>query len=636
MVWWGTVIAGSLWAYSMNRVAPQAVLIWLPFVWVFMHIELVYWAKGFKLEPNVESRGFITFGKSTTWSTARAFMTSFSSTAWCVLIGSTSMYSWSLVGGPPSSPEWLVPAAATIATGALGFVMSGHLRVLKDSPQNVAEQLGASLLVQCASASVVSIILGVSGWAEPAALLVLGLGAAFAARWLQVRSLYIYAASALLAGSFRVLVGSSGWGLPAFGSGDLAVSRFTVLCCCGGLAWFASAILMRVVCTDRWMKLYGMCIFAGAVMWSVGSFRCQPFMGAAFMLVFAGAMALLSQRLKSVSLRFAGLGTLAAESIRIVAADYRVLSLPDRGEVFTLPQVFLALEWWGLLPVFAAVVWWIYADHFRRLKPEGTVKSLGEFMGRATGVVSAAIGLGSLAVCIASDKTSAPGFAFFWAIIVLAASMVSFKMPKFQLAIAAVPIAAAAVVAWLIGWLFPNMNWDAPGARWALWVHFGVVEGIIISGALWFCGRSIWESFGRLESATIVKILGGVVGGMLLLGATSLDVARIVREFSEIETAQRAAVSIWWGIGGVGLIVAGFIRKVSALRHAGLALLGVAVAKALIYDLVGVPAGWRVVSFVGLGLMMLAVSVVYAKVGKEMNGQSTEPDPQPEAAGEVR
>lgn len=540
------------------------------------------------------------------------------------------MYAWSLMGGPAPAPEWLVPAAATIATGALGFVMSGHLRVLKDLPQNVAEQLGASLLVQCASASVVTIILGVSGWAEPAALVVVGLGAAFAARWLQVRSLYIYAASALLAGSFRVLAGNSGWGMPAFGAGDLAVSRFTVLCGGTGIAWFAAAVLMRAVTTDSWKKLYGLCVFAGAVMWTIGCFQCRPFMAAALMLTCAGAMSLLSTKLKSVSLRFAGLGMLTAESIRIVTADYRVVVKPTDAQAINLPSLFLGFEWWGVLPLFAAVVWWIYADHFRRLKPEGTVKSLGEFMGRATGVVSAAIGLGMLAAAAVSKTTSGPGFAFYWAMIVLAASMVSFKMPKFQLAIAAVPIAVAAVIAWLFGWLFPDMNWEAPAARWALLVHFGVVEGIIISGALWFCGRSIWESFGRLESAMIVKILGGVTGGVLLLGATSVDVARIVREFSEVETAQRAAVSIWWGIGGVGLIVAGFVRKVSALRHAGLALLGVAVAKALIYDLVGVPPGWRVVSFVGLGLMMLAVSVVYAKVGKEMKNQSADPQQLPE------
>ncbi len=625
MVWWGTVIAGSLWAMSMRRVAPHMVLLWTPCVWTLMHIELAYWAKSVKTEPTDENKPGA-FGASTKWATARSYMTSFSSTAWCVLLGSTAVYSWSIMGGIATSPEWLVPAAAAIATGGLGFVLSGHLRVLKDPPQNVAEQLGASLIVQCLSAIVVAIILGISGWAEPAALVVLGLGAAFAARWMQVRSLHIYAASALLAGSFRVLVGTSGWNLAVFGTGELEVSRLTLLCSGCAIAWFGTAILMRAVATGTWQKLYGLCVIAGAFMWTIGSFDCRPFMAAAFMLLFSGAMALLSRHLKSVSLRFAGLGMLAAESIRILAVDYGVLTREPSPEAISLPSVFMAFEWWALLPISAAVVWWIFADHFRRLKPEGTVKSFAEFLGRATGIASAAIGLIMLATSVFSDKTDATGCAFFWAIIVLAASMVSFKMPKFQLAIAAVPVAFGAGLAWL-GWLFPELSWDVPAARWGLFVHFGVVEAIIISGAYWFCGRSIWESFGRLESATIVKVLGGVTGGVLLLGATSMDVARIVREFSDIETAQRAAVSIWWGVAGVGLIVSGFIKRAGPLRHAGLVLLGVAAAKALIYDLVGVPAGWRVVSFVGIGLMMLAVSVVYAKVGKGLDSESPQQSP---------
>ena len=106
--------------------------------------------------------------------------------------------------------------------------------------------------------------------------------------------------------------------------------------------------------------------------------------------------------------------------------------------------------------------------------------------------------------------------------------------------------------------------------------------------------------------------------------ATSFDAARIAGELSDLQTAHRAGVSIWWGIAGTGLIIIGFARAISILRHAGLVLMGVAVAKALVYDLVGVPAGWRVVSFIGLGLMMLAVSVVYAKLGRKL-GNAIEP-----------
>jgi len=58
------------------------------------------------------------------------------------------------------------------------------------------------------------------------------------------------------------------------------------------------------------------------------------------------------------------------------------------------------------------------------------------------------------------------------------------------------------------------------------------------------------------------------------------------------------------------------------VRHAGLVLMAVATFKGVIFDLAGVSAEWRVVTFLGLGAMMLGVAVVYAKVsaraGREM------------------
>lgn len=50
------------------------------------------------------------------------------------------------------------------------------------------------------------------------------------------------------------------------------------------------------------------------------------------------------------------------------------------------------------------------------------------------------------------------------------------------------------------------------------------------------------------------------------------------------------------------------------VRRAGLAMVGVAVLKALAWDLTQVPAIARVISFIGLGMLMMAVTVVYAKL----------------------
>jgi uncharacterized membrane protein len=46
--------------------------------------------------------------------------------------------------------------------------------------------------------------------------------------------------------------------------------------------------------------------------------------------------------------------------------------------------------------------------------------------------------------------------------------------------------------------------------------------------------------------------------------------------------------------------------------------MGAAALKALTFDLAGISQGWRVVSVLGVGLMMLAVAVLYGKLAARL------------------
>jgi uncharacterized membrane protein len=104
------------------------------------------------------------------------------------------------------------------------------------------------------------------------------------------------------------------------------------------------------------------------------------------------------------------------------------------------------------------------------------------------------------------------------------------------------------------------------------------------------------------------------VCGVLILLASTSEVARFAASLSADSTAREAAVSIWWGVFGLGLVVAGFLGAGATIRRAGLALVGVAVAKALLFDLANVRLEGRVASFLGLGLLMLGVAVLYNRI----------------------
>jgi uncharacterized membrane protein len=103
------------------------------------------------------------------------------------------------------------------------------------------------------------------------------------------------------------------------------------------------------------------------------------------------------------------------------------------------------------------------------------------------------------------------------------------------------------------------------------------------------------------------------------------------------DTARQAAVSIWWGLFGLGLVILGFLRQYPVSRRMGLALLALAVAKALLLDLAHVALEGRVASFLGLGLLMLGVAGLYNRISARAAGRAAEPHPgtpAPDAAGE--
>jgi hypothetical protein len=88
------------------------------------------------------------------------------------------------------------------------------------------------------------------------------------------------------------------------------------------------------------------------------------------------------------------------------------------------------------------------------------------------------------------------------------------------------------------------------------------------------------------------------------------------RGFVDDGTPRQAALSAWWGLAALILIATGFARRTQALRYAGLAGLTAVAAKVIIVDMQGSSSIWRVVGILAAGLLMVATSVTYVRVGK--------------------
>ena len=70
-----------------------------------------------------------------------------------------------------------------------------------------------------------------------------------------------------------------------------------------------------------------------------------------------------------------------------------------------------------------------------------------------------------------------------------------------------------------------------------------------------------------------------------------------------------------WLLFGVGLLALGFLRNAPALRHAGMALVCVVVAKVFLIDMAGLQGLLRVFSFLGLGAALIGLGYAYRRFG---------------------
>ena len=230
-------------------------------------------------------------------------------------------------------------------------------------------------------------------------------------------------------------------------------------------------------------------------------------------------------------------------------------------------------------------------------------------------VVAAALGAAAISAAPAHPESTALAICLVWLVLSLMWRAVASIEARMHLDVFGAVLACGAVIPWLVAaapgdWIVER---SSPGAHPAFWAA-GVLTAVLLMHAWAARRRFTWTEFGSpwavLASAA----------GLVAFGATSVEVARSAAVLADDETAQRAAISIWWGLWGVSLVIGGFAKRCAPVRYAGLALLAIAATKAVVLDLAGVPPMWRVASFVGLGVLMLGVAVLYGRVSGVIGG----------------
>ena len=127
-----------------------------------------------------------------------------------------------------------------------------------------------------------------------------------------------------------------------------------------------------------------------------------------------------------------------------------------------------------------------------------------------------------------------------------------------------------------------------------------------------------WTQCGALS--TIAFNLVAVLTGVREVSAAFAPAAGAANIDAALQ--QALAISAWLMLYGAALLVVGFWRRSSFLRWQALALLAITILKAFLYDMRDLSGGYRFVSLIALGGLLMAVSFAYQKDWLNLRGGS--------------
>lgn len=134
----------------------------------------------------------------------------------------------------------------------------------------------------------------------------------------------------------------------------------------------------------------------------------------------------------------------------------------------------------------------------------------------------------------------------------------------------------------------------------------------------------------RLNRTDPLSRPGAIAAAMFALYGLSVGLVDVFqrqvgsRPLEDLQREAQLGLSLLWSVlGGIAFAVGIRLRQ-AQVRRAGLALLGLATAKVFIVDLASLDVAYRVLSLVGLGVLLLVSALVYTRQ------QSREAAPEPE------
>jgi hypothetical protein len=145
------------------------------------------------------------------------------------------------------------------------------------------------------------------------------------------------------------------------------------------------------------------------------------------------------------------------------------------------------------------------------------------------------------------------------------------------------------------------------------------------AGAVVFASLAMLMAIGLPDSLpqqqAKLRRVAGLLASLIVLWIGSIEIDRYfaaVAVFNGTVRPEQVALSSFWAIFAVACVLLGFRVRAAELRYFGLGLFALTLLKVVLIDMSQVQAGYRILSFMVLGALLMGTSVLYGKFGPRL------------------
>ncbi|MCH8005990.1 MAG: DUF2339 domain-containing protein [Planctomycetes bacterium] len=561
-------------------------------------------------------------------------------TAWFVTVGC-----WVLAPPLPSPSNWLgLFCLAVSVLAAAVAAQFGPSPADLGRPRTAMDKLAVALWAQCGVLLAVAVALQFDGYGRSIGWLAIAVASIEIGRRLGSRAVDLFgiAAGALAVASIAFVDWWHSQALmkPIWESGFVSVNGYSILLLAAVVATHAAARRLQSVWrilpafvagvgTMGWMGLCWICVAQAGGPATTGGW-------------LAGCAGLLAAERIGRRQRYLTLGLLllAATAAKWLLVDAALGPFggswdPDRSLPLANSQMAYALA-------IAGFGWWASRLLARRthLKPPGAEAevSTGWQVALVASMVFLLVGLSFEVSHIIDRRTAAQGGdglvaaawspnqleALWWTALWAAGGLAMMLWTRLQSSRAMLTTGCLIVMLAAVGWLgYDTLVWRFDGVvpvPVVFNLQFGVGASLVVmlAGGMWILGRAAQTPTEAIEFGRTM-VAGFVLIGLIGLWLGSLEIDRFFAPESghlarNAAMARQTGLSIYWALFAIGLIGLGFAGRWALCRYAGLALMAITLGKVLTVDMAGVQTVYRVLSLLGVGLLLVGTSVGYAKL----------------------